>query len=317
MHADGENAADVASHAGNVAASAWTVYTYDALGRTVSVLAPDAGSTTTYEYKGETVKVTDAAGKWKMFTQDAMGNLVQVNEPNPAGGSDYVTSYEYNMRDQLSKVTMARSNGTQVRDFLYNGAGLLIQKTEPETGQTTMGYDASGRLSFKRDAKNQLMEYAYDTYGRVLSLRKYLPPTSGLNAPGNYGPEAVCEAVTFTYDNPLDAGYQANVWGRLSTVEYAGKDCNSAWQTGLHAGNKYVEMYSYNVAGQVLKKRLRLKRNIQMTGGGSVARSADLDAEWAYDSEGRMNQTKYPVTSVTAANRTFHYGLTIRDVRRR
>ena len=67
-------------------------------------------------------------------------------------------------------------------------------------------------------------------------------------------------------------------------------------------------MYSYNVAGQVLKKRLRLKRNIQITSGGSTERSADLDAEWVYDSEGRMTQTKYPLTGTTDANRVLNYG---------
>src|SRR5450432_1398142 len=66
----------------------WTVYTYDGIGRTKSVLAPDGASTTGYVYSGATVKTTDAASKWKLFTTDAAGNLTQVNEPNPAGGAD-------------------------------------------------------------------------------------------------------------------------------------------------------------------------------------------------------------------------------------
>ena len=65
---------------------AWTVYTYDGLGRTVSVLSPDGASTTNYLYQGNTVKVTDPASNWKIFTMDAFGNLIQVTEPNPASG---------------------------------------------------------------------------------------------------------------------------------------------------------------------------------------------------------------------------------------
>ncbi|HEY7338162.1 MAG TPA: DUF2341 domain-containing protein, partial [Bryobacteraceae bacterium] len=65
---------------------AYTAYSYDGLGRTVSVRAPDGASTTTYLYQGNTVTATDPAGAWKKFTSDALGNLVQVNEPNPAGG---------------------------------------------------------------------------------------------------------------------------------------------------------------------------------------------------------------------------------------
>jgi RHS repeat-associated protein len=62
---------------------AWTTYTYDGIGRTVSVVAPDGASTTSYVYQGNTVKVTDPAGKYKTFTMDAFGHLTMVDEPNP------------------------------------------------------------------------------------------------------------------------------------------------------------------------------------------------------------------------------------------
>ena len=64
----------------------WTTNTYDGIGRTMSVVAPDGASTSTYSYQGNVVTVTDPAGKWKKYTSDALGHLVQVNEPNPAGG---------------------------------------------------------------------------------------------------------------------------------------------------------------------------------------------------------------------------------------
>jgi RHS repeat-associated protein len=69
------------------ATPAWTTYTYDGIGRTVSVVAPDSASTTSYVYQGNTVQVTDPAGKWKIFTMDAFGHLTQVNEPNPNAGT--------------------------------------------------------------------------------------------------------------------------------------------------------------------------------------------------------------------------------------
>jgi YD repeat-containing protein len=61
----------------------WTTYTYDGIGRTLSVQLPDGASTTTYVYQGNTVTVTDPAGKWKKFSVDALGNLTQVIEPDP------------------------------------------------------------------------------------------------------------------------------------------------------------------------------------------------------------------------------------------
>jgi hypothetical protein len=62
---------------------AYTIYTYDGIGRTLTVVSPDGSSTTTYLYQGNTVKVTDPAGNWKTFTMNALGNLTQVTEPNP------------------------------------------------------------------------------------------------------------------------------------------------------------------------------------------------------------------------------------------
>ena len=53
----------------------WTSYTYDELGRTVSVIQPNGAGTTTYGYWDNNVAVTDPAGKWKTMTVDGFGNL--------------------------------------------------------------------------------------------------------------------------------------------------------------------------------------------------------------------------------------------------
>lgn len=116
----------------------WTTYTYDGSGRTLTVTAPD-GSATRYSYQGNQTTVTDPAGKWKTFTNDAMGNLVTVTEPNPAGGSNLVTSYTYNVLSQLTQVSMPRTEGTQTRTFQWSGSD-MVSATNPEngTGRTSM-----------------------------------------------------------------------------------------------------------------------------------------------------------------------------------
>ncbi len=73
----------------------WTTYSYDALGRTLSVALPDGAGSTTYLYEKNTVKITDAAGKWKKYESNGLGQLVKVYEPNPAGGADLITTYTY------------------------------------------------------------------------------------------------------------------------------------------------------------------------------------------------------------------------------
>ena len=106
------------------AATTPTSYTYDGRGRTLTVTLPD-GSVTRYDYTGNTTKVTDAAGKWKKQTTDAMGNLTTVTEPNPAGGTDWTTSYTYDVINHLTKVQMPRPNASgstfpQERSFAWS-----------------------------------------------------------------------------------------------------------------------------------------------------------------------------------------------------
>ena len=69
------------------ATPAWTRYTSDGSGRTLTVTAPDGVSVTAYQYLGNQTKVTDPAGGWKSYAYDANGNLTRVTEP---GQSDYV-----------------------------------------------------------------------------------------------------------------------------------------------------------------------------------------------------------------------------------
>jgi YD repeat-containing protein len=96
----------------------WTTYSYDAMGRTVSVAHAGGSGTTTYAYSGNTVTVTDPAGDWKKYWMDVYGNLVRVNEPKPGGGT-VDTYYTYTLRDQLAEVSMTRDGTEQVRTWNY------------------------------------------------------------------------------------------------------------------------------------------------------------------------------------------------------
>ncbi len=162
----------------------WTTNTYDGIGRTLttSTVGTDTQTTTSYVYQGNTVTVTDATGKWKKFTMDALGELVQVNEPNPAGGSDYVTTYAYDTLGHLTSVSMPRPSGTQTRTFNYGNpaGGQLLSATNPENGTVSYTYNSDKTLATKTDAKNQQVQYTYDTYKRVTQLKRgTIDPNNG------------------------------------------------------------------------------------------------------------------------------------------
>lgn len=93
----------------------WTTYSYDALGRTVSVAHADGASVTATSYAGNTVTTTDPAGKWKTVETDALGNSVKTTEPNPAGGANLETTFTYNVLNQMTQAQMTRNSVTQTR----------------------------------------------------------------------------------------------------------------------------------------------------------------------------------------------------------
>src|SRR6185437_1306474 len=192
----------------------WTTYTYDGIGRTLSVQSPDGASATAYSYQGRQVTVTDPVQLQKQFTQDALGNLTQVVEWKPGGGW-YTTRYGYDILNHLINVSLPRPSGTQTRTFNYTSGSavgaFLLSKTEPETGTTNFTYSA-GLLQTKVDAKNQKTQYTYDNYGRVSMIQHY---------PVSTGSEDVCQRVTLYYDtNPFSGSYSNYALGRQTAVQY-------------------------------------------------------------------------------------------------
>ena len=263
-------------HAYGTSATATTTYTYDGIGRTLSkaVVGSDTQGTTTYAYQGNTVTVTDPAGKWKAFTTDGYGNLVQVAEPNPAGGSNYTTSYTYDLMNRLIGVSMPRSTGTQTRSWTYTGA-FLTSATNPENGTVSYTYGSNNMIATRTDAKGQVVAYTYDSQARLTEVQRY---PSGLSNGAD-----VCQEEDYLYGlNPLGSSYPQNASGLLSAVKYMGGYNPNVSPT---CDTTFTEMYNYGVPGAPVGKQLTVSR-----GGGSFA----LAATYTYDTEGRTTTETYP-----------------------
>jgi YD repeat-containing protein len=178
-------------------ATAWTVYSYDGIGRTLSVVQPDGASTTSYSYAGAQTTVTDPVNKWKTFLNDVEGNLVTVTEPDPANPSTatFDTSYGYDWMKHLTSVNMTRGAIQQTRGFVYDDAGRLTSATNPENGTVLLYYNADGTLQYRHDAKGQETVYSYDGTKRVSTIQRY--------PAGRNNTEVLCQRVIYTYDtNP-------------------------------------------------------------------------------------------------------------------
>src|SRR5204862_1211504 len=103
---------------------AWTVTAFDSLGRVTSVTTHDHAVVST-GYALNTVTVTDQAGKKRKSVTDALGRLVEVFEDPDPNGLNYLTSYEYDTLDNLTKVTQ----GNQTPTFVYDSLKRLTSAT--------------------------------------------------------------------------------------------------------------------------------------------------------------------------------------------
>ena len=188
----------------------------------------------------------------RALVTDGFGNLVTVVEPNPAGGT-FTTSYTCNSFNPLTSVT------------------------QPETGTTTYGYDSTGKLSWRRVAKQQKTEYSYDVYNRPTIMRRYRQ-VSGVDV------EDPTQKTEYSYDAA------PNGWGRLGSISTYQNfaDLNSTGTMPI------VESFEYTAAGLVSKKTLNV------TGVSAVS----VSYEW--DNEGRPVVQKFP--DMATGNPTFDTG---------
>ena len=278
-------------HAYGTSATATTTYTYDGIGRTLSValVGSDTAGTTTYSYAGNKVTVTDPAGKVKVFTSDAYGNLIQVVE-DPSG-LNYSTTYTYDVLNHLTGVSMPRSTGTQTRSWSYTG-NFLMSATNPENGTISYTYGSNNKVATRTDAKGQVNAYTYDSLARVNEVQRF---PSGLG-----GGEDTCQRETYTYDGgePTPPGgyavspsYPANAMGRLSGIMYQGGHAAGASPA---CDTTFIELYTYNTGGAPTGKLLQVDRIFGLTGIGTETFGINFTAGFSYDNEGRLTGTQYP-----------------------
>ena len=233
----------------------WTTTGFDALGRVTSVTTPDSAVVST-SYSGNTVTVTDQAGKKRKSVTDGLGRLAQVYE-DPTG-LNYLTSYSYDVLDNLTTVTQ----GVQTRTFVYDSLKRLTSATNPESGTVTYAYDDNGNLSTKTDARSIVATYVYDALNRVTS-RSYSDGTP---------------AVTYAYD----AAGIANSKGRLTSVSSS----VSTYNCGGYDAMGRISGGTQTLGSQTYSMGYGYDLNGHLT---SMTYPSGRTVSYAYDNAGRVN----------------------------
>jgi len=251
----------------NGESAVFTTTVFDALGRARTVTTPDNAVVST-NYSGNSVTVIDQAGKQRQSVTDALGRLKQVYEaPDDLINYNYLTSYAYDVLDNLNTVTQ----GTQTRTFVYDSLKRLTSATNPESGTVSYQYDSNGNLVVKTDSRSVSTHFSYDVLNRL--TRRWYNGSSATTATTNNSPVlpsgvGASDEVNSYYDSQsLPAGAPTTFsrgfsTGRLVAQTYGtsssagdyyghdslGRQSLKIQQTG---GINYLLTPTYNLAGAV------------------------------------------------------------------
>jgi RHS repeat-associated protein len=247
----------------------FTTTLYDSLGRVQTVTSPDGSPSTSY-WVGTHVTMTDPFGAARYLLQDAFGRLTKVTE-DPAG-SPSDTNYIYSVLDDLTGVcqngtftsTGVCQNGRQ-RSFSYDSLKRLTAATNPESGTISYGYDASGNVVTRQDARGHITCYGtfsgsscsdgYDAINRLQNKSYQLgSATDGVAAP----------AVTYIWDT-VSKGHLSTVSSSASLTSYLGYDPMGRVTSSSQVtnGQTYHFNYTYNLAGNLESEQYPSQRTVQ------------------------------------------------------
>ena len=259
----------------------WTIQTYDSLGRLLTITTPDNAVVST-SYSGNTQTVTEPTGKQRKSVMDAFARLSEVIEAPNDPSFNFVTDYQYDTLDNLTKVTQ----GTQVRYFMHDslkrmirariveqGTNASLNLTDPLTLNSNWSiayvYDNNGNLTHRTDARGVISTYTYDALNRNLGVSYSNDPTG-------------TASVTHSYDlatNGKGHIYQTQATGSslitIDSYDALGRPTAQRQQFNISGawGQSYTMQRSYNLAGSVATQTYPSNRMVSYT----------------YDAGGRLN----------------------------
>ena len=265
--------APLGNAAGGVPAAHETTYTYDDMGRVLTMTDP-LDATTTYEYDEfgrlsletsplgfETTYVHDRAGQRRSVTRQISANVTAT------------TSYEYDDDGNLDAIVDAEGRRIEIDHDLVGRP--ILQRDQADNTWTTV-YDVAGRVIRLEDPTGRVQRFDYDTVGRVTTSTDAADEGTTFT----YTVNDAVETVTDPLDHTTTYGYD---WlGRQTSLENAeheittfGYDTGSNLTTVTDPRLK-VTTFVYDTVRQLTK----------------VRDHTNAETVYTWDANGRLTQRK-------------------------
>jgi RHS repeat-associated protein len=260
-------------------------YTYDALNRLTAIQFPfDPSQNVTFTYDSTSVTYgigrltgrTDPSGSYT-FYYNAQGNLTR--EDKTVGGILYSTHFTYNNNniltsitypsgrtitytpDQIGRISQVSTtlNGnpkTLASAITYLPYGGITGLTYGNGLSLSQGYDNQYRVSSIVTGSILNLTYGYDSNGNIISIQDGVNPLEDqpLDATGTYTYQQVTnKLIHIETTPPIDFGYDENANITSETGWTYVYDLSNQL-IRVFAGSNQVAEYTYNGAGQRIKK---------------------------------------------------------------
>jgi len=163
----------------------WT-YSYDAKRRLKLITDPNSKSTQyKYDAVGNRISVIDANINETKYTYDDLNRLIKTEQLGVS--PSVVTTYSYDANNNLLTVTDAKN---QTTTYTYDSLSRKTSETKP-LGQTHQYfYDSRNRLDYTLNARNNKIDYSYNVWGPVDTIKFYADPATAV----------IDRTITYAYD---------------------------------------------------------------------------------------------------------------------
>jgi RHS repeat-associated protein len=179
-----------------------------------------------------------------------------MTRPPSGSGAGLTTSFQYNSKGELIKVTDPNGNSTTLT---YTPAGLVATITDAQNNTTAFTYDGRGNRLTSTNALNQNTTYTYDTMNRLTKI------TAPDGSTTQFGYDYRGRRTSATDANGKTTAYQYDDADRLVAVTDAAQN---------------VTVYGYDTENNMV----------------DITDAANHQTGFSYDAMGRVTQVSFPST---------------------